>query len=218
MTEGRRIDSLESDVLTERLKHNAYGIDLLRPGAFLVESFPILKYVPEVVTPLLKAVRLKGEELVEFDISLIETVKQDVKAGNGNCRASLMKTMLQKKDDGEQGMELLTERYFANIPVTIFSAGTDTTVASLHVAILALLTHPNALAEAQKEIFEVVGLSRSPSFSDQAKLPYLDAIVQETLRWRPVTPLSAPRYVLRSRTLLSDPRHCINEKQHDNRR
>lgn len=151
-------------------------------------------------------VRIKGQEMKQFDISLIESVKKDIKAGDGTGPGSLVETMLHKKDDGEPGMELLTERYFANIPVTIFSAGTDTTVSSLHTAILALLTHPEALAEAKKEISKVVGLDRSPNFADQAKLPYLGAIVEETLRWRPVAPLSAPRYVIlpRSQGLLSE--------------
>jgi cytochrome P450 len=48
--------------------------------------------------------------------------------------------------------------------------------------------HPDAQRKAQAEIDAVVGQDRLPNFSDQAKLPYVNAIVKETLRWHPIFP------------------------------
>lgn len=67
---------------------------------------------------------------------------------------------------------------------------TDTSGISLQWAILGIATHPEVLHAAQTEIDEVVGNNRSPDFSD--KLPYIDALVQEVLRWRPVAPMALP--------------------------
>ena len=44
---------------------------------------------------------------------------------------------------------------------------------------------------AQAEIDAVIGTDRLPEFEDRPSLPYIDAIVRETLRWRPVLPMGA---------------------------
>jgi cytochrome P450 len=49
--------------------------------------------------------------------------------------------------------------------------------------------HPDIQRKAQAEIDAVVGQDRLPDFSDRAKLPYVNAIVKETLRWHTISPL-----------------------------
>ena len=56
--------------------------------------------------------------------------------------------------------------------------------------ILAMVLHPEVQAKVQAEIDQVVGRSRLPTFADRPLLPYIDAILNETLRWRPVLRLS----------------------------
>jgi len=41
--------------------------------------------------------------------------------------------------------------------------------------------------KARKEIDNVVGQNRTPTFSDTPALPYLQAVVHEVLSWRPVS-------------------------------
>lgn len=53
-----------------------------------------------------------------------------------------------------------------------------------------MVLHPDALKRAQEEIDLVIGPDRLPSFSDRKDLPYIEALVQETLRWENVGPLS----------------------------
>jgi cytochrome P450 len=55
-----------------------------------------------------------------------------------------------------------------------------------------MIAHPEFQKRAQAELDEVVGRSRTPTFSDASSLPYVQAIVREILRWRPVTPLGIP--------------------------
>ena len=50
--------------------------------------------------------------------------------------------------------------------------------------------YPEVLKKAQAEIDAVVGNQRLPDFSDRDSLPYINAIVKETMRWQNVTPLS----------------------------
>ncbi|TDZ33336.1 O-methylsterigmatocystin oxidoreductase [Colletotrichum spinosum] len=52
--------------------------------------------------------------------------------------------------------------------------------------------HPDVQAKAQAEIDRVVGTGRLPVISDRDNLPYVEAIVKETLRWHTVLPLCVP--------------------------
>ena len=58
---------------------------------------------------------------------------------------------------------------------------------------LALVLHPEAQRQAQEQIDIVVGRERLPVLSDREHLPYVEAVVKESLRWRPVAPLAIPR-------------------------
>lgn len=60
---------------------------------------------------------------------------------------------------------------------------------ALLVFVLAMVLYPDVFKRAQAEIDDVVGHERMPNFEDQSSLPYVDAIIKEVLRWRPVIPL-----------------------------
>jgi len=56
-----------------------------------------------------------------------------------------------------------------------------------------LLRNPGVLAKATGELDAVVGHGRLVTEQDIPKLPYLEAVVKETFRLHPVSPLLAPR-------------------------
>lgn len=53
---------------------------------------------------------------------------------------------------------------------------------------LAMILYPEVARRAQDEIDRVVGTDRLPGIEDRENLPYVDAIVKESLRWHPVAP------------------------------
>jgi cytochrome P450 len=55
-----------------------------------------------------------------------------------------------------------------------------------------MLTHPKVQEKAQEELDAVISRHRVPDFSDRESLPYVNAIVNEVLRWYPNAPLGAP--------------------------
>jgi cytochrome P450 len=55
-----------------------------------------------------------------------------------------------------------------------------------------MLAYPAVQARAHAELDEVVGRARPPTFADVASLPYIRAMVKETLRWSPITVLGMP--------------------------
>ena len=54
---------------------------------------------------------------------------------------------------------------------------------------VAMLHYPTVMKKAQEELDRVVGIGRLPEFDDMERLPYIQAVVKETLRWRPILPL-----------------------------
>jgi cytochrome P450 len=53
---------------------------------------------------------------------------------------------------------------------------------------LAMLLHPEVQAKARAEVDAIVGRDRLPSFEDRSSLPYVEAVLMEVLRWKPITP------------------------------
>ena len=53
--------------------------------------------------------------------------------------------------------------------------------------------YPEVQKAAQAELDTVVGSGRLPEFADRDKLPYINAVVKEIMRWYPVAPLGLAR-------------------------
>jgi hypothetical protein len=51
-----------------------------------------------------------------------------------------------------------------------------------------MILNPEVQTKAHAEIDRVVGKDRLPDFDDRPALPYMEAILRETLRWHPVAP------------------------------
>jgi hypothetical protein len=56
------------------------------------------------------------------------------------------------------------------------------TWSSLSIFFLAMVLHPECQIKAQEEIDAVIGSDRLPEFEDRESLPYVECILQETLR------------------------------------
>ncbi|GJJ11875.1 hypothetical protein Clacol_006113 [Clathrus columnatus] len=52
--------------------------------------------------------------------------------------------------------------------------------------------HPDIQARAQAQIDDIDGRERMPNFDDFDKLPYVQALIKERLRWRVVVPFGVP--------------------------
>lgn len=68
-------------------------------------------------------------------------------------------------------------------------AGTDTSSSAMQWAMAELLNRPKTFQKLRSEIHSVVGTSRLVKDSDVPNLPYLRAVIRETLRLHPSAPL-----------------------------
>ena len=79
----------------------------------------------------------------------------------------------------------MPEKEFNLLMGEIMEGGADTTASHLLTLCLAFALYPEVQKKAQAEIDKVCGSSRPPYWSDFGKLPYVNAIVKEGMRWRP---------------------------------
>ncbi len=84
----------------------------------------------------------------------------------------------------------ITDAEGSSMAGSLFGAGSDTTASGLAIFVMAMCKFPAVLRELQDEIDGVCGGDRCmPTFADLTpeQTPYLHAVVQETLRWRPIS-------------------------------
>ncbi|OCH95986.1 cytochrome P450 [Obba rivulosa] len=156
------------------------------PGAFLVDVFPILKYVPSWMPGTewkKKAVawRAKIDEMCDLPYNF---VREQMAAGT--ARPSFVTSAL------EEGISFERERIVKNAASSLYGAGADTTVSAICSFFLAMTCFPEMQQKAQEEIDAVIGPDRLPTLADRDRLPYVNALCMEVLRWNPVAPLGVP--------------------------
>ena len=62
----------------------------------------------------------------------------------------------------------------------MIEGGSETTSQALNNTILGLLSNPDAVKKAQRELDDVVGSDRTPTLEDEPNLPYVRAILKVT--------------------------------------
>lgn len=92
----------------------------------------------------------------------------------------------------EEDPAFYTNEVIKGMIMVLVLAGADTSSATMEWAMALLLNNPETLKKAQEEIDNVVGHDRLLNEDDVAKLPYLQNIINETLRLYPPTPLLLP--------------------------
>ncbi|KAF8147599.1 cytochrome P450 [Mycena galopus ATCC 62051] len=170
------------------------------PGEFIVDLLPVLKYLPTWF-PLTRfhTVGEEGRKMIEELVAKpYQYVKDEMAAGTSVpsfTRDALTKNELQAERDTDETFEHAVKWAAASM-----YAGESGSLqrckkisSSILNMVMALALHPEILRTAQAEIDSVVGRQRPPNIKDRHALPYILAIVKETLRWHPPLPMDIPR-------------------------
>ncbi|KAH8997632.1 cytochrome P450 [Lactarius deliciosus] len=179
------LESEDDPCLVEIEDHLRRFMREIQPGTRLVEYFPWLKYVPDRFA---KWKRDTQNWFVQDSLMFqrfLGKVKDDL--AKGIDRPSFTATVI--KSQSKHGLSELEQAWLVG---HLLAAGGDTTSSGLEWWLLAMLLYPNVQARAHVELDEVVGRGRPPTFADIPFLPYIRAMVKETLRWSPIAPFSVP--------------------------
>ncbi|KIK59231.1 hypothetical protein GYMLUDRAFT_262044 [Collybiopsis luxurians FD-317 M1] len=156
------------------------------PGLFYVDQISILKYVPEWFPGA--TFKRQAREWNDLRIKMTDTFN-----ALGTATPSLTSVALEQIDLSQNTRE--QEECIKKAAATAYAGGADTSVVALQSFVAFMLMHPEIQHKAHSELDKIFGPGDLPSFSDEQSLPYITAIVRETLRLQPVAPLGIPHLV-----------------------
>ncbi|KZT51052.1 cytochrome P450 [Calocera cornea HHB12733] len=193
---GHRLSSPDDEFLVKAREVLVIFERVIRPGAFLVDTFPWLKYIPEWFPGAgfkrrAREWRATSDRLRQDHL---DKVKRDMSAGTAH--PSYVTNLLSQTEKSERMDVAEVEELVKWSAGTLYGAGSDTTVVTIQNFLVALLQFPKAQERAREEVDRVVGRERMPDIQDRERMPYCQAMVQEILRWRPAVPLGIPHAML----------------------
>ncbi|KAK0452912.1 cytochrome P450 [Desarmillaria tabescens] len=156
-------------------------------GAFLVDSFPALLYLPRWLGfSWMKKAELFRKNMEELRDAPWEAVKEQVK--KGTAAPSFAANLIEKNSNPTDYQEDI----YKWVSTGFYAGGADTTVSAIGSFFLCMSLYPDMQRKAQEEVLRVVGNSRLPTFSDRPLLPYVNALINEVHRMNPVGPTALP--------------------------
>ncbi|KAI0792973.1 cytochrome P450 [Irpex lacteus] len=142
---------------------------------------PRMKYIPAWLAPWKRQGLARYEEETRYYKHLFEDACEQ--SGSDGPRSFATHLL-----ENEHRCNFTKEESAWLCAMMIFG-GMETTHTAMTWFILAMLHYPHVMRKAQAELDAVVGRDRAPNFKDEERLPYITALVKETLRWHPPSPL-----------------------------
>ncbi|KAJ3510174.1 hypothetical protein NMY22_g16051 [Coprinellus aureogranulatus] len=163
-----------------------YAVDFIPSLKWLPSWIPGVKFKSDakVWRPHVEAMARKPFKYVE------EGLKR------GDTRPCVASELLRELDEGDPNYQQ-KRKVIHDVLGSVYAAGSDTTVSTAATFLLAMAQNPDIQKKAQGIVDKVVATQgRLPDFTEYKTIPYIEAIVREVLRWRPVTPVGAPHSVI----------------------
>ncbi|KAF7972024.1 hypothetical protein HWV62_19237 [Athelia sp. TMB] len=165
------------------------------PGAYLVDFFPQMKRLPRWLP--FTGFFAKGDAGRAMIARLVTKPFLAVKAqmasplplsfcapAAGSAVPSVTRDLLEDAArDGRAQDDFETQVKWA--AGALYGAGGETTYTTVLVFVALMALHPAQQARVHAELDRVVGADRLPALADRGRLPYLEAAINEAMRWHP---------------------------------
>ncbi|KAJ6006900.1 hypothetical protein N7451_004844 [Penicillium sp. IBT 35674x] len=174
----------------EPILHEIIGIQTkvthLAANPCLPDFVPALRYLPACLSPWKRAADKLYAEQVNLYMRLFRHGR-DSAGWNATKQAISTAKKYAPADSPVEDLDL------AFTLATSIQGGMETSPRQMLWLFIAALYKPSFMDRAHAVLDKVVGRERLPCFADRAKLGFIDAIMHEMLRWRPISPGSIPR-------------------------
>ncbi|XP_072954414.1 cytochrome P450 71B35-like [Typha angustifolia] len=160
----------------------------LLASSFVADFFPAFGWMDRMTGLQAKLERTRKK----LDDFLEETIAERVHAGREEAEDLLDVYLRIHKQTGQ-----LSKHYVKALITDLLAAGTETATATIVWAMTELARNPHLMLKAQDEVRAVAGSRGKVQESDLPHLPYLKAVIKETLRLHSPVPLLLPRISVR---------------------
>ncbi|KIO29656.1 hypothetical protein M407DRAFT_70208 [Tulasnella calospora MUT 4182] len=198
LTYGSLEDENGVDYVTKHDEFAEYA--KLAAAGYVVDLFParasvVLPFIPSWFpgAKFKRDAKEWREHLTSLRNMMHNGIQSRMSTGQGSrCYITNLLADLQRLQD-ETGADVRDDAQAVHDSGFSFYQGDPSHYATVSVKtfLLAMLLHPGVQARAREEIDRVISEGQSPEFSDQDKMPYIRAVVLETLRWNPPAPLGS---------------------------
>uniref|UniRef100_A0A0E0M1R5 Uncharacterized protein n=1 Tax=Oryza punctata TaxID=4537 RepID=A0A0E0M1R5_ORYPU len=138
----------------------------------------------------MKKVSKALDQLLEHVVD--EHIERRQREGNGFVERDMVDVLLRLADDSSLEVKLSRDSIKA-FTQDLIASGMESSSETIEWGISELLKKPKVFAKASEELDRMVGHRCWVNENDIPKLPYIEAIVKETMHLHPIGPLLAPR-------------------------
>ncbi|XP_078441664.1 3,9-dihydroxypterocarpan 6A-monooxygenase-like [Wolffia australiana] len=173
------------------------SMKLAKQVAELIGSFNVCDHIWFLRHWDLQGLNRRIEDVLSrYDIMIERIIKQKEAAKKAREDKSsgrdLLDILLDASENPAAEVKLTRENVKAII-LDLLTAGSDSSAVTLEWALTELINHPEMLKKAQEEVDRVVGKERLVEETDIAGMPYVQAIIRETLRLHPAAVFAGRR-------------------------
>lgn len=154
----------------------------------LVDFFPVFKMIdPQGIRGISATYVEKLLQIIDSYIGKRLKLREEKDYVTNN---DMLDNLLNISQENGQKMD---NTKIKHLFLDLFVAGTDTTSYTIERAMAELIHNPHAMSKLKEELQQIIGIGNTIEESDITRLPYLQAVVKETLRLHPSAPLLLPR-------------------------
>ncbi|XP_047329051.1 flavonoid 3'-monooxygenase CYP75B137-like [Impatiens glandulifera] len=151
------------------------------------DFFPCLAYFD------LQGIEKRIKRLVKrfdkvFELMINERMGED----DNNVKKDFLQGLLNLRKEGGDAKTCLTDSHLKSLLMEMVIASTGTTSYMMEFMLAEMMNDPQIMKKARQELENVVGANNIVDESHIHKLPYLHAVMKETLRLHPPAPLLVP--------------------------
>ncbi|KAJ3553829.1 hypothetical protein NM688_g3409 [Phlebia brevispora] len=195
---GIKVTGLDDPILSIIQQAAISFSEMKMPGAFLVDTFPILRHIPSWVPGVTfrkYGIIHRPKAAAMKDLPFSKT-REDITSGIAASSVALR--LIETLEKRYKGTDLYAEHeeYVKAAAGSGYGAAVETSYTTTGWFILAMALHPHVQQKAQDELDRVIGQDRLPVHEDFGSLHYIQAVFRETLRWMPALPFGVPHRVM----------------------
>ncbi|KAM6547989.1 hypothetical protein CsatB_019665 [Cannabis sativa] len=171
--------------------------EVVNDSAEIVGTFNVSDFIWFCKNLDLQGLRKRSKVIHDKFDNMVEKIIKEHRAHNKTSRGDhhhnhvprdFLDILLKISDDEGSDVKL-TQENIKSFFLDVFVAGTNTSSITMEWALAELINNPKMMKKAMEEIDNVVGKIRLVEESDVANLPYIQAIIKETLRLHPPGPI-----------------------------